>query len=209
MKFHHVLIICTLTLAATIHAAPAGPRIDKTINRDWVFQHFPNQEPDSRAAQPDYDDSKWPAIALPHTWNTYETTRDLHLFIKNPSERDDSYWWYGWGWYRKRFTIGTQYASRLVAVEFDGVQKYAKVYLNGLLVGEHKGGYTGFSIDVTRHVKFDRANVLAVQVSNRREEDSLRCQRSQRNFRKHRDPARNRYRGRPQTRANRELGFRS
>src|SRR5262249_4910402 len=45
-----------------------------------------------------------------------------------------------------------------------------KIYLNGTLVGEHKGGYTSFSLDVTKQVKFGAENVLAVQVSNRRED---------------------------------------
>jgi len=158
-------------MAALCSGAPAGPRIEKTINRDWTFQYQPQPTPDIRRAQPDYDDSRWPAIALPHTWSTYETTGDLHPFIRSAAEKDDSYWWYGWGWYRKRVTIGKQYAGRLIALEFDGVQKYSKVYLNGILVGEHKGGYTSFSIDITKQVRFGEDNVIAVQVSNRRDDD--------------------------------------
>ncbi|MGA2268001.1 MAG: glycoside hydrolase family 2 TIM barrel-domain containing protein [Bryobacteraceae bacterium] len=149
---------------------PASPRVEKTINRDWTFQYFPEQEPDLRPAQPGYDDSRWPAVAIPHTWLTYETTGDLHPFIRSASERDDSYWWYGWGWYRKRFTIGKLYAGRLIALEFDGVQKYSKVYVNGVLAGEHKGGYTSFSVDITRLVRLGEPNLLAVQVSNRRDD---------------------------------------
>jgi hypothetical protein len=148
----------------------AAPRVTKTVNRDWTFQYFPAPEPDVRAAAPQFDDSRWPAVALPHTWSTYETTRDLHPFIRSAAEKDDSYWWYGWGWYRKRFTLGTEYSARLVAAEFDGVQKYARVYLNGELVGEHKGGYTSFSVDLTPRVRFGRENVLALAVSNRRDD---------------------------------------
>ena len=142
----------------------------KTINRDWTFQYSPQDAPDLRAAQPGFDDSHWPAIALPHTWSTYETTGDLHPFIRSASERDDTYWWYGWGWYRKRLTIGKPYAGRLIALEFDGVQKYSKVYVNGVQVAEHKGGYAGFSVDITRQVRLGEPNLIAVQVSNRRDD---------------------------------------
>jgi dienelactone hydrolase len=162
------LLIPILALAA--FAAP-GPRVLKTIDRDWTFQYQPQQAPDPAPARPDFDDSRWPAIALPHTWSTYETTGDLHPFIRSASERDDSYWWYGWGWYRKRLTVGQEYVGRLIALEFDGVQKYSKVYVNGVLVGEHKGGYTSFSIDITKQVRFGQANLIAVQVSNRRDDD--------------------------------------
>src|SRR5579864_899223 len=145
----------------------AGPRIEKTINRDWAFQYFPAAEPDVAAAQPSYLDHHWQAVALPHTWSTYETTGDLHPFIRSATERLDTYWWYGWGWYRKKLTIGRQYSGRLIALEFDGVQKYSKVWVNGTLAGEHKGGYTSFSVDITKLVRFGEPNVIAVEVSNR------------------------------------------
>lgn len=158
-------------LLGALPAAGAAPRIEKTIDRDWTFQYAPQPEPDAAAARPDFDDAGWQAIAIPHTWSTYETTHDLHPFIRSASERDDSYWWYGWGWYRKRLVIGKEYAGQLIALEFDGVQKYSKVYLNGTLAGEHRGGYTSFSVDVTKQVKFGETNVIAVQVSNRRDDD--------------------------------------
>src|SRR5579885_1530863 len=96
-----------LLMVVGLHAA--APRIEKTINRDWTFQYFPAEQPDLSPAQPGYDDSRWPAVALPHTWSTYETTGDLHPFIRSAAEKDDSYWWCGWGWYRKRFTVGREY----------------------------------------------------------------------------------------------------
>lgn len=148
----------------------AQPRLQKTINRDWNFQYFPSEKADAGIAAPGYDDSRWPAVALPHTWSTYETTRELHPFIRSASERDDSYWWYGWGWYRKRFRIDRRHAARLVSLEFDGVQKYSRVYINGKLAGEHRGGYTSFSVDITPYIRFGEENVLAVQVSNRRDD---------------------------------------
>ncbi len=159
-----------LALALATLAFAAVPRVEKTINRDWTFHYFPSPQPDPAPAAPGYDDAQWPAVAVPHTWSTFETTRDLHPFIRAATERIDTYWWYGWGWYRKKFSIGPEHAARLVFLEFDGVQKYAKIYLNGEFVAEHKGGYTSFCVDLTQHVKFGAENVLAVQVSNRRDD---------------------------------------
>lgn len=170
MRFLPPCAWCGLLALFASVACAAAPRLGKTINGDWTFQYFPQPKADLSPAAPGYDDAKWPAIALPHTWSTFETTREVHPFIRAATERIDTYWWYGWGWYRKKFTLGAEQAARLVFLEFDGVQKYAKIYLNGEFVAEHKGGYTSFSVDVTKHVKYGAENVLAVQVSNRRDD---------------------------------------
>ena len=150
------------------YQAPANPRVEQTINREWTFNYLPAENGDTAGCQaPGYDDSSWPAIALPHTWQTYETTGKVHPFIYDASEKEDSYWWRGWGWYRKHFSIGKEQAGRKVFVEFDGAQKYSQVWVNGKWAGDHKGGYTSFSFDITGLVRFGEDNVLAVAVNNR------------------------------------------
>jgi len=146
-------------------------RVVRSLDRDWTFQYFPQSAPDTHYAAPGANDSRWPAVALPHTWSVYETTRDLHPFIEHATEREDSYWWYGWGWYRKHITISKQYDQKLVFLEFDGVQKICLIYVNGHLAGEHMGGYTSFSLDVSKWIRFGEDNVIAVQVSNRRDDN--------------------------------------
>src|SRR5579875_3106810 len=105
VSFGAFLIVAIAVHAVACHAshAPEAVRVVQNLNRDWTFQYFPQQTPDTRWAQPTADDSRWPAVALPHTWSVYETTHDLHPFIEHATEREDSYWWYGWGWYRKHF----------------------------------------------------------------------------------------------------------
>jgi hypothetical protein len=158
-----------LAVAETVrYQAPATHRLGQTINRDWTFNYFPAENADHAGCQaPGFDDSTWPAIAVPHTWQTYETTGKLHPFIRDASEKEDPYWWYGWGWYRKHFSIAKDQAGRKVFVEFDGVQKYCQVWINGKLAGDHKGGYSGFEFDITDFVRLGEDNVLAVAVNNR------------------------------------------
>ena len=143
-------------------------RLIKVINSDWTFNYLPYSDPDTAIAFPEFDDSQWKAVAIPHTWSTYETTGEVHPFIYNASEKDDPYWWYGWGYYRKKFRIDRSLKDRKVFVEFDGVQKYAKVFLNGIYLGDHKGGFTGFYFDLTQYVSWDSDNFLVVMVNNRR-----------------------------------------
>jgi beta-galactosidase len=156
------------------YEGPTTHRIERTINREWTFNYLPDPSADGAGCEGvGFDDSTWPAVAVPHTWQTYETTGKVHPFVYDASEKDDPYWWRGWGWYRKHFSIGTEQAGRRVFVEFDGVQKYSKVWVNGRSVGDHKGGYSGFYFDITDLVRFGQDNVLAVAVNNR-QNDPLR-----------------------------------
>jgi beta-galactosidase len=142
-------------------------RVEKIINSQWTFNYFPDEAADKGYESPKFNDSKWSAISLPHTWSTYETTGELHPFIMDPSESDNPYWWIGWGWYRKHFTIKKDNSDRKVFIEFEGVQKYCKVWLNGKLLGDHKGGYGSFDFDITGYLKPGEDNLLAVAVNNK------------------------------------------
>jgi hypothetical protein len=164
------LLLLHPALSARTPDAKGETVATRTITRDWTFSYRPDPAIDSAPAAIDFNDRAWPAVALPHTWSTFETTRELHPFIKAASERDDPYWWRGWGWYRKHLSISPQHRGRRVFLEFDGVQKHSRVYMNGVPVGEHKGGYTSFSVDVTDAVRFGSDNVIAVAVSNRRDD---------------------------------------
>src|SRR5260370_12894875 len=66
-------------------------RVVRSLDRDWTFQYFPQQTPDKRWSEANAADSKCSAVALPHTWSTYETTADLHPFIGHATECEDSY----------------------------------------------------------------------------------------------------------------------
>ncbi len=142
-------------------------RIEKIINSQWTFNYFPGENADKGYELPAANDSKWQIISIPHTWSTYETTGEIHPFIRNASEIDEPYWWNGWGWYRKHFSVNSDISDREVFVEFEGVQKYCKVWINGKYLGDHKGGYGSFDFDITRYINPGGDNVIAVAVNNR------------------------------------------
>jgi len=152
----------------TEHMNSRPPRLVWNINRDWTFNYKPSPQEISEFTKVNMNDKTWLAISLPHTWQTFETTGDIHPYIKNPSERDNSYWWKGWGYYRKHFFVAKQLKDKKVFVEFDGVQKYSRIYLNGEFIGDHKGGFNSFYFDLTPFIKWGQDNVLAVAVNNYR-----------------------------------------
>lgn len=52
-------------------------------------------------------------------------------------------------WYRRTFTIPSNWKSKNVILHFGAVDWKAEVYLNNIKIGSHTGGYTPFCFDVT------------------------------------------------------------
>jgi beta-galactosidase len=107
------------------------------------------------SSQPDYDDSWWDPIQLPHTWNAHDGSDAIPGYFR------------GIGWYRKHFSIDAALRTKRIFLEFEGINQVAEFWLNGRRVGLHQGGYTGFEFDITEHVNFaPQVNVLTVKVDN-------------------------------------------
>ena len=52
-------------------------------------------------------------------------------------------------WYRRAFALPPEFAGRRVLLRFGAVDDACRVYVNGELVGGHRGGYAPFAIDIT------------------------------------------------------------
>ena len=142
-----------------------GEQFEKIINSDWTFNYFPSENEGQGYESPGFNDSRWPVISIPHTWNSYETTKEPRPFTRSPAEIGESFWWTGWGWYRKHFSIRRDLSNLNVFIEFEGVQKYCKVWVNGKYAGDHKGGYGSFDFDISGLINPVADNILAVAVN--------------------------------------------
>ena len=96
-------------------------------------------------------------VRLPHT------CRELPLHYADPSDYEMVCG------YRRTLTVPD--APR-VFLRFDGAAHQAEIYLNGQLAGQHQGGYTGFTIEITDLVRRGEENLLAVRLDTR-EDPSL------------------------------------
>jgi len=136
-----------LVLCGGIPSPAAGLRQTLNFNREWRFQL--GDVTNAEAAV--FDDAKWDAANLPHSFSIpYFATDEFYV---------------GYGWYRKHFEVPSEWADKRISLEFDGVFQVAEIFVNGRRVGEHKGGYTGFTLDLTEAVKTGD-NVVAVRVNN-------------------------------------------
>ena len=137
-----------MLLASSLYLATAeGLRVNESFNRQWRFQL--GDVPGAGASA--FDDSTWSDANLPHSFSM-------------PYFRAERFY-VGYGWYRKHFVASPSWAGKRIHLEFDGVFQDAEVFVNERRVGEHKGGYTGFTLDITDTVK-PGDNVVAVRVNN-------------------------------------------
>ncbi len=133
---------------------PDMPRERVNFNQDW---HFIKGDPDG-ADRTDFDHSGWRTLDLPHDWG-----------IEGPFTTEVNYKggylpYPGTGWYRKSFEVPAD--ARCVRIEFDGIMRNSKVWLNGEYVGGWPYGYTSFVLDLTDKVNRGGENQMAVRVEN-------------------------------------------
>lgn len=142
------LWLVLLLLSGAINVCRAdSPRQTINFNRGWKYC----QGDFDHAARPGFDDSEWEKIGLPHSFSTpYFMSKDFYV---------------GYGWYRKAFPVKKEILGKKSFLEFDGVFQEAEIFVNGHLAGTHKGGYTGFSIDISAYLK-EGKNLVAVRVNN-------------------------------------------
>ncbi|HPO14993.1 MAG TPA: glycoside hydrolase family 2 TIM barrel-domain containing protein [Candidatus Hydrogenedentes bacterium] len=93
-----------------------------------------------------------------------QTARQESIPVRVPSVWD--LWvpdYDGVGWYFREFSIDPAWSSQHVELHFEAADYYAEVWLNGIRLGEHEGGYTPFSFVVTPHLR-ESANLLSVRI---------------------------------------------
>ncbi len=131
-----------------------------------------SSQDEARFSLPEYDDSSWESVGLPHCFNATESYLNLS-YNNNPAAAI----WHGTTWYRKHLKLTPgDLAGRRAWLEFDSASVGAAVYVNGRFKpgntavaqsGEttHVGEFLPFAVDVTDDLKAGD-NLIAVRVSN-------------------------------------------
>ena len=69
-------------------------------------------------------------------------------------------------WYEREFTVPKKWKGRDVLLHFGAVDWQSEVYINGTLVGEHKGGYDPFTFDITPYLRKSGSQTIRVKVQD-------------------------------------------
>ncbi|MDT5121970.1 MAG: hypothetical protein QOC96_1452 [Acidobacteriota bacterium] len=95
--------------------------------------------------------------------NSAQGWRDARVGLSWNAQFADLRDYMGVAWYRTSFDVPQSNSPRHVLLRFGAVDYFSEVYVNGKRIGEHEGGYTPFSFDVTDALK-PGANELVVRV---------------------------------------------
>ncbi len=82
-----------------------------------------------------------------------------HLNSKECDWVDQKVWYY-----RRTVELPAKKSDGYVFLCFDGIDYFARVWLNGKLLGRHEGMFAGPAIEVSKHVKFGATNEIVVEV---------------------------------------------
>lgn len=182
-------VACLLVSVTTAEVSPDAPRERILLNDGWRFAlgHATDREADfSHAtgyfsylaktgygdgpAHPAYDDRWWREVDLPHDWAVElpfdpEGSHSHGYKAIGPGFPESSV-----GWYRRRFEVPESDLGRRIRVEFDGIYRDAKVFVNGFFVGGEPSGYLSQSYDLSEYLNYGGKNILVVRVDASMEE---------------------------------------
>ena len=163
----------------------------QSLDGEWAFHWAPN--PDVRPKdfyETSYDVSGWDKVQVPMNWNIYGVQKDGSQKYGTPiysnqrvifyHERKVNDWKKGvmrepskdWptynhrnevGSYRRTFTVPTDWANRKVYINFDGVDSFFYLYINGKYVGFSKNSRNLAQFDITPYL-VEGENIVAAEV---------------------------------------------
>lgn len=159
-------VLLAVVLVGTLRVAPVAqenatvpraelPRPDfarqdwQTLNGRWEFEFDDRDEGlQHQWFAPDHAFSR--AIVVPYTFQSRlsgigDTT--FHDIV----------------WYRRSFDVPAAWQQRRVLLNFGAVDYEAAVWVNGQRVGDHRGGHSAFTLDITPALK-QGSNVVTVRV---------------------------------------------
>ncbi len=132
-----LLIIALPSLAATIESP-----VRWSLAGEWRI-HDAN---DGNFKGWQHNEARWASLAVPANW--YAAGKDHQGAL----------------WYRKQFSLPPLTPQQQATLEFDGVDYFADVWLNGQQLAHHEGYFQRFSVDITDQLQ--RYNRLAVRVDS-------------------------------------------
>ena len=159
----HLVMVAIIAFPAACASAPQHigsrppTRVTTPLDQGWRFHDGP--EPID-AASPGFDDSSWERVNLPHSWNALGEYA-LHRSDKTRNRQ-------GEGWYRLTLDGGALPPLSRHFLQFDGVGNVADVWVNGTHVARHAGAFSRFRVDISKDLRRQGPNFVAVRADNSR-----------------------------------------
>lgn len=142
-----ILLACLLGSICKAEAREVTP-----FNNGWEFKKgpFPTDAMQTAARW----DADWEQVNVPHTWNADDMQKKTNSFYA------------GVAYYRKHYVFPESLEGKRLFLRFEGVGACAEVYVNGYLVGTHKGAYSAFVCEIGSQVRMGEENEIVVKADN-------------------------------------------
>lgn len=133
------------------------------LSPDWQL----TSTEDSVSGLTTLKDNKWIPVAYPTSVQmAHFKARILgdpykHLNAREHEKLEQKVWYY-----KKKFSLPDDVKGNNILLCFDGIDYYSKVWLNGELLGTHRGIFGGPNIDITRKALHNAENELIVEVKS-------------------------------------------
>lgn len=188
-------LVCAVLLAVLLPSRAQSVRERILMDEDWQFAFGNASSPEkdfgcgteyfnylTKAASihnegpysPKFDTSKWSAIwknvNLPHDWV-------VDLPYAREASHSHGYKTVGYkypetsvGWYRKTFTVPHEDLGKHLYLQFDGIFRDARVWVNGFYLGHEPSGYATHTYDITEYLNYGEDNLITVRADATLEE---------------------------------------
>ena len=142
-----ILLACLLGSICKAEAREVTP-----FNNGWEFKKgpFPTDAMQTAARW----NAGWEQVNVPHTWNADDMQKKTNNFYA------------GVAYYRKHYVFPESLEGKRLFLRFEGVGACAEVYVNGYLVGTHKGAYSAFVCEIGSQVRLGEENEIVVKADN-------------------------------------------
>lgn len=162
MKFIYlVLLICLGACKSNVQSLTEKEKLTKTrkeisLNQGWktVLIDSLSKSEEEFVKNPE-SVQEWQNVDVPHNWDRYEGFRQM--------EHGNLH---GTAFYQKDLKVSSEDKERQHFLFFEGVGSYATVWVNGQKVGEHKGGRTTFTLNITDALDFENGNTILVKADH-------------------------------------------
>lgn len=187
----HAYFFSFASTSSAVRVLPEHSEYYRSLDGAWQFHWVghPDERPKDFYAT-DYNASSWDTVEVPMNWNVYGIQKNGQqkygtpiyvnqpVIFKHEVKVDD---WRGgvmrtppqnWttykhrnevGSYRRTFEIPSDWGGRAVYINFDGVDSFFYLWINGQYVGFSKNSRNLASFDITSYLR-PGANVVAVEV---------------------------------------------
>ena len=173
-KYNLISLLVSIFFICGAFFSEAQNRDVITLKKEWKFSKGEHSE----AISPNYDDTSWENVSVPHDWaikGPFDKEVDIQkVAIEQNGEkvatektgRTGALPYIGEGWYRTHFSLSNFDENKKVIILFEGAMSEPEVFLNGKKVGEWKYGYSYFYFDITEYINNTNKNTLVVKLTN-------------------------------------------